>query len=67
MSTRETDLDRRAFVGLGEGWLAPAGSLPTAEDIRTHWMEISATDPYAVPMSIFDEITEICRRRGITV
>jgi NAD(P)-dependent dehydrogenase (short-subunit alcohol dehydrogenase family) len=57
----------RAFVGLGEGWLAPAGSVPTAEDIGAHWMEISATDPYAVPRSIFDEITEICRRRGITV
>ena len=57
----------RAFVGLGEGWLAPAGSGPTAEDIDAHWAEISATDPYVVPTSIFDEVAEICRRLGISV
>ena len=55
----------RAFVGLGEGWLAAAGSSPTAEDIDDHWTEISATDPYIVPTSIFDEVAEICRRLGI--
>lgn len=52
----------RAFVGLGEGWLAPAGPDPTVEDIETHWQEISATDPYVVPTSIFDEVAEISRR-----
>ena len=57
----------RAFVGLGEGWLAPAGSGPTAEDIDAHWAEISATDPYIVPTSIFDEVAEICRRLGIGI
>jgi NAD(P)-dependent dehydrogenase (short-subunit alcohol dehydrogenase family) len=57
----------RAFVGLGEGWLAPSGSRPTAEDIEAHWEEISATEPYFVPMSIFDEVGEVCRRIGISV
>jgi NAD(P)-dependent dehydrogenase (short-subunit alcohol dehydrogenase family) len=57
----------RVFVGLAEGWLAPAGSEPAAEDIEAHWAEISATDPYLVPTSIFDEVAEVCRRRGIGV
>jgi NAD(P)-dependent dehydrogenase (short-subunit alcohol dehydrogenase family) len=55
----------RAFVGLGEGWLAPAGSAPTAEDIAAHFDEVAATEPFTVPMSIVDEVVEICRRVGI--
>jgi len=55
----------RAFVGLGEGCLSPPGSTPTAEDIATHWDEVSATDPYTVPMSIFDEIAAVSQRLGI--
>ena len=56
----------RAFVGLGEGWLAPPGRAPTAEDIAAHWDAVAATDPYTVPTSIFDEVADICRRLGIT-
>jgi NAD(P)-dependent dehydrogenase (short-subunit alcohol dehydrogenase family) len=56
----------RAFVGLGEGWLAPPGPTPTAEDVATHWDAISATDPYTVPTSIFDEVAGLCERLGIT-
>jgi len=55
----------RAFVGLSDGWLAPTGSRPTAEDVEAHWPEIFATEPYTVPTSIFDEVAEICRRLGI--
>jgi NAD(P)-dependent dehydrogenase (short-subunit alcohol dehydrogenase family) len=57
----------RAFVGLGEGWLAPSGSVPTAEDVEDHFSAISATDPYVVPTSIFDEVADICRRLGIGI
>ena len=56
----------RAFVGLAEGWLAPSGTAPTAEDIAAHWDAVSATDPYTVPTSIFDEVADICRRLGIS-
>jgi len=55
----------RAFAGLGEGWLASRGSVPTAEDIATHRDEVSATDPYIVPMSILDEIAAVSQRLGI--
>jgi len=56
----------RAFVGLAEGWLAPSGTTPAAEDIAAHWDAVSATDPYTVPTSIFDEIAGVCRRLGIS-
>ncbi len=55
----------RAFVGLGQGWLAPPGSAPTAEDVAAHWDEVSAPDPYMVPTSIFDEVAEVCERLGL--
>jgi NAD(P)-dependent dehydrogenase (short-subunit alcohol dehydrogenase family) len=56
----------RAFAGLAEGWLAPPGTPPAAEDIAEHWDEVSATDPYSVPASIFDEVAGICTRLGIS-
>ena len=56
----------RVFVGLGEGWLAQAGSNPTADDIAAHLDAVSATEPFTVPMSIFDEVFGICERLGIT-
>ncbi len=56
----------RVFVGLGEGWLAEPGSNPTADDIAAHLTDVSATEPFTVPMSIFDEVFGICDRLGIT-
>jgi NAD(P)-dependent dehydrogenase (short-subunit alcohol dehydrogenase family) len=56
----------RVFVGLGNGWLAEPGSRPTADDIAVHIDEVSSTTPFAVPMSIFDEVLGICERLSIT-
>jgi NAD(P)-dependent dehydrogenase (short-subunit alcohol dehydrogenase family) len=56
----------RVFVGLGDGWLAKPGSNPTADDIAAHITELSATTPFTVPMSIFDEISGIFERLSIT-
>lgn len=55
----------RVFVGLGEGWLAEPGSVPTADDIEGHLTEVQCTEPFSVPMSIIDEVIEICGRLGI--
>ncbi|MEZ5141019.1 MAG: hypothetical protein R2726_00645 [Acidimicrobiales bacterium] len=52
-------------MGLGEGWLADAGSSPTAEDIETHLAEISASEPFTVPDSIFDEVAGVSQRLGL--
>jgi NAD(P)-dependent dehydrogenase (short-subunit alcohol dehydrogenase family) len=57
----------RVFVGLGEGWLAEPGSEPTADDIAAHLSEVSATEPFTVPGSIFEEVFAICDRLGINV
>jgi NAD(P)-dependent dehydrogenase (short-subunit alcohol dehydrogenase family) len=56
----------RVFVGYGEGWMAKPGSEPTADDMVSHIDEISATKSFNIPRSIFDEVMEICARRGIT-
>ena len=56
----------RVFVGLGEGWLAEAGSNPSADDIAAHLGDVAATKPFSIPMSIFDEVVAVCSRLGIT-
>lgn len=55
----------RVFVGLGQGWMAEPESQPTAEDVAEHLSEVSATEPFTVPRSIFEEIFAICDRLGV--
>jgi NAD(P)-dependent dehydrogenase (short-subunit alcohol dehydrogenase family) len=55
----------RVFAGLGEGWLAPRDSPPTAEGIEANIDAVSATEPFIVPDSIVDEVIEICARLGV--
>jgi NAD(P)-dependent dehydrogenase (short-subunit alcohol dehydrogenase family) len=55
----------RVFVGLAEGWVAPPGRAPTAEDIAEHFGTIAASEPYIIPSSIFDEVTQVCAQLGI--
>jgi len=57
----------RVFVGLGEGWLAEPGSNPTADDVAAHLSEVSATEPFTVPGSIFEEVFAVCDRLGMDV
>jgi NAD(P)-dependent dehydrogenase (short-subunit alcohol dehydrogenase family) len=57
----------RVFIALGQGWLAEASSKPTAEDIAAHLDEVSAVDPYLIPDSTFDEVLDICTRRGLSI
>lgn len=52
----------RVFVGLADGWL---GQQPTVDDIAAQLAAITATEPYSVPDSIFDEVTQICAQLGI--
>ncbi len=55
----------RVFIGLAEGWSAPAGGAVRAEDIAAHLLEISATERFTVPGSIFDEVFAMCDRLGV--
>lgn len=64
-TTRRAQRFARIFVGLGEGWLAEPDSHLTADDIAAHLAEISATEPFKVPGSIFEEVFGVCERLGI--
>jgi NAD(P)-dependent dehydrogenase (short-subunit alcohol dehydrogenase family) len=55
----------RVFVGQGRGWVAPPGTHPSADDVAAHLDEASATEPFTVPASIFDEVAETCTVLGI--
>jgi NAD(P)-dependent dehydrogenase (short-subunit alcohol dehydrogenase family) len=56
----------RVFIGLGRGWFAESSNNLTADDIAAHLTDLSATEPFTVPMSIFDEVFSVCERLGIT-
>jgi NAD(P)-dependent dehydrogenase (short-subunit alcohol dehydrogenase family) len=55
----------RVFVGLGDGWVAGPGDVPTAEDIADNVAQVAAPEPYTIPRSIFDEVTRVCEQLGI--
>ncbi len=55
----------RVFIGLGEGWLAEANSVPTADDIAAHLDEVSATEPFTVPGAIYEEVFGMYDRLGL--
>jgi NAD(P)-dependent dehydrogenase (short-subunit alcohol dehydrogenase family) len=46
----------RVFSGVTPGWHAPAGSVPTPEDIAAHVGEIENEDGYGVPRHLGEEI-----------
>ena len=52
----------RAFVGLGGGWMAESGNVPTADDIQKHFDQIATTEPSMIPMSLIDEMQDVGRR-----
>ena len=51
----------RAFIAVADGWVAPPGSAPTAEDIEAHLAEIEDLSSYAIPPTSLDEIGVIAR------
>jgi NAD(P)-dependent dehydrogenase (short-subunit alcohol dehydrogenase family) len=55
----------RVFVGLAEGWMSEPDSNPTADDIVAHLAEVTATEPFTVPGSIYDEVFAVTERLGI--
>lgn len=55
----------RVFTGLGKGWLSAQGSEPSAEDIANNINQVSATQPFIIPMSTVDEVMQISMRRGL--
>lgn len=56
----------RVFTGLAQGWLAAPHGEPTADDIAERMADISATEPFTVPGSIYEEVFDVCQRLGIS-
>ena len=56
----------RVFVGLAQGWFAEKDSNPSADDIVAHLDEVSATEPFTVPGSIFEEVFGVAAQLGVT-
>lgn len=57
----------RVFVGLGQGWPADTDHPPSADDIATHLAQVSSTEPFTVPGSIFEEVFGVCAQLGVDV
>jgi hypothetical protein len=54
----------RVFVGLSEGWLSPANTRPSAEDIASQITAIIDTDKFSIPGALYEEVAETCAMRG---
>jgi NAD(P)-dependent dehydrogenase (short-subunit alcohol dehydrogenase family) len=52
----------RVFVAASDGWVGPRDAAPSAEDIQSHFEEISNRSKVAVPFSLMDEFVEIIKR-----
>ena len=49
----------RVFIGVGQGWLGPAGGCATAEDIEAHLDDIEDRRDFATPDSAWAELRDI--------
>lgn len=56
----------RVFTGLSDGWMASPDTEPTADDVAAHVSEITATEPFTIPGSIYDEVFAVTQRLGVT-
>ena len=54
----------RAFIGLGDGWIAEQSQTATADDIAEHFSDISRTDAFTVPANIYEELFGVVNRLG---
>jgi NAD(P)-dependent dehydrogenase (short-subunit alcohol dehydrogenase family) len=52
----------RAFIGVGEGWMVPDKTPPSAEDIERHFAQIGSDAGYYVPRSVADEFTPVLEK-----
>jgi NAD(P)-dependent dehydrogenase (short-subunit alcohol dehydrogenase family) len=54
----------RVFIGVADGWVTPAGSQPSAEDIEAHLGEIEDRSRFETPASAWAELGDIGRLRA---
>jgi NAD(P)-dependent dehydrogenase (short-subunit alcohol dehydrogenase family) len=46
----------RVFIGVGDGWIAGKGQVPTPEDVVANLDQIRATDPHMIPGAATEEM-----------
>jgi NAD(P)-dependent dehydrogenase (short-subunit alcohol dehydrogenase family) len=46
----------RVFVGVGDGWIAGKGQIPTPEDVVANLDQIRATEPHMIPGAATEEM-----------
>jgi NAD(P)-dependent dehydrogenase (short-subunit alcohol dehydrogenase family) len=49
----------RIFVGMGSGWTAPKGAVPSVEELAANFEEVRSTSDFTIPTSIADETKAI--------
>jgi NAD(P)-dependent dehydrogenase (short-subunit alcohol dehydrogenase family) len=54
----------RVFLAVADGWVAPPGTAPTAEDVAAHLPEIEDQTSYAIPPTSLAELDVIGRLRA---
>lgn len=54
----------RAFIAVADGWVAPPGMHPTAEDVEAHLGEIEDLGSFQIPPTSLDELNVIARLRS---
>lgn len=55
----------RVFIGLGDGWMAEKDVTATADDIAEHFAQVSETESYSIPGSIYEELFGVTDRLGL--
>jgi hypothetical protein len=55
----------RVFIGLGDGWMAEKDVTATADDIAEHFAQVSETESYSIPGSIYEELFAVTDRLGV--
>lgn len=53
----------RVFIGVADGWLAPAGGPPSLEQVAANWERIEDRSLYHLPHSVYEEFDVVLDKR----
>jgi NAD(P)-dependent dehydrogenase (short-subunit alcohol dehydrogenase family) len=56
----------RAFIGLADGWLADADATATADNISEHLPEVSSTETFTIPGTVYEELFAVIDRLAVS-
>lgn len=56
----------RTFIGLANGWLADAAITASADDISDHLSEVSSTETFSIPGTVYEELFAVTDRLAVS-